>query len=62
MRHTASLIVRPEGRAPVAIPVAGDFDLPRLAAHRAVLYVDLACSAAFIDVEVDRLSTIRTVR
>jgi hypothetical protein len=62
MNGDALLVVRAERRAPVAIPIAGDFDLPRLATDRAVLYVDLARSAAVIDVELHGLSTVRTVR
>ena len=53
------LIHRSHTRVPVAVAVARDVDLPRLTAHRAVLYVRLARRAAVIDVELGGLAAVR---
>src|SRR5438132_940097 len=55
-----SLVRRAHRRAPVAVAVAGQFDLPRLAAHRAILHVRLPAPAAVFEVELRRLAAVGT--
>lgn len=59
---TSLLVPRPQRGVPIPVAIADHFDLPRLAADRAILYVDLAGSTDVIDVELHRLATVRTVR
>jgi hypothetical protein len=53
------LIPRSQRRIPIAIVIADHFDLPRLATDGTILHVRLTASAAFVDIEVDVLPTIR---
>ena len=43
---------RPQGDAPFAIPIARDFDFPRPATDRTVLYESLPASGTVIDVQL----------
>ena len=57
-----SLVRGAKNRAPIAVSVSGDRDLPWLTTHGAVFYVLLTRAATLIDVEINRLTAIRTTR
>lgn len=56
----ALLVCRPQRRAPAALTIARDLDLPRLTTHRAVLHEGLPASARLIDVQLHGLSAVGT--
>jgi hypothetical protein len=53
------LITRSQRRAPIAIVIADDLHLPRLATDGTILHVRLMASAALVDIEVDVFAAIR---
>src|SRR5690606_34032564 len=58
-RRSPDLVRRPQRHAPVAVRVLLHVDLPRAAAHGAVLDVRLPRAAAFVDPHFDGLAAIR---
>ena len=53
-------VPRPQGGAPFAVPIARDFDFPRPATDRTVLYESLPASSTLIDVQLHVLAAVGT--
>jgi hypothetical protein len=51
---------RPQGGAPFAIPIARDFDFPRPATDRTVLYESLPASSTVINVQLHVFAAVGT--
>ena len=51
---------RPQGGAPFAVPIARDFDFPRPATDRTVLYESLPFSSTIIDVQLHIFAAVGT--